>query len=64
MTGQDFRLVADLDVDGVDEADRGPAAGVVAAAGDGQAKEVGGGDAEAGQHRVAQGVGRRGRGGV
>ncbi len=51
-------LVAEGDVDGVDEVDRRAAAGVVGSAGDGEAEEVVGGDGETGQHRVAEGVGR------
>ena len=51
-------LVADRDVDGVDQADRRSAAGVVASAGDRETEQVVGGDGETGQHGVAQGVGR------
>ena len=51
-------LVAEGDVDGVDEVDRRAAAGVVGSAGDGEAEEVVGGDGKTGQHRVAEGVGR------
>jgi hypothetical protein len=50
-------FVSQGDVDGVDQGDRGTAAGVVAAAGDRQGQQVAGRNSEAGQHRVAQGVG-------
>ncbi len=49
-------FVPDLDIGGVNQADGGPAAGVVAAAGDGQAEEVVRWNGKPGQNRVAQGV--------
>ena len=55
---QNGGLVAHGDVDGIDQVDRRAPAGVIAAAGDGQAEQVVGGDGETGQHRVAEGVGR------
>ncbi len=54
----DGGFVAQLHVDGVDQVDRGAAAGVIAAAGDGQAEQVLGGMARRVSTRLAQGVGR------
>ena len=55
--GEERGFVADLDVDGVNEADRGAAAGVVAAAGDGEGEQIGRGNLQAREDGVAQGVG-------
>ncbi len=55
---QHIRLIPDRDIGGVDQTDGGPAASVMAAAGDGQADQVGGRNAQPIQHRIAQRIRR------